>query len=418
MRYKKEIIITVISFLMVLFLRYVNIIQDENFLGTFPVILIIPLMCAYIINQVDNQCIQNYKEDRINLENIDFIRYIFAIVVIILHVRPFLGTMDELDLFFNNMISRICVPLFFMITGYFAAKKEVQNPGYIKQYIKGMIPLYLIWSIIYIPVALTWISQYIPEIINLVDSLNIPSMFIPFVYLIGLILVILVAILYVGVYYHLWYFPALILSLIILDKWKKHFNIKVLLMISFFLLLLGATETYYGILPTDYQKVVSYYFTYFLTTRNFLFFGLFYVTLGYCMGKKQVLYTSYSFLKLIICIFLLVAETLFLQSIERLNSNILLACIPLVYYLFISTIYMNPIIKWKPNYSFRNLYKYYYLIHPLVIFLVQLILKDILGYNAFIYRYEIVELVLILGLTHLTTICIIKIKKRFTKLIL
>lgn len=418
MRYKKEIIITITSFLMVLFLRYANIIQDENFLGMFPVILVIPLLSAYIINQVDNQCINNYKEDKINLDNVDFIRYIFAIVVIVLHVRPFLGTMDQLDLFFNNMISRICVPLFFMTTGYFAAKKEVQNPGYIKQYIKGMIPLYLIWSIIYIPVALTWISQYIPEIINLVDSLNMPSILIPFVYLIGLILVILVAILYVGIYYHLWYFPALILSLIILDKWKKHFNIKVLLVISFFLLLLGATETYYGLLPTDYQKIVSYYFTYFLTTRNFLFFGLFYVTLGYYMGKKQVLYTPYSFLKLIICTFLLVSEVLFLQSIERLNSNILLACIPLVYYLFISILYMDPIIKWKPNYSFRSLYKYYYLLHPLIIFLVQLILKDILGYSAFIYRYEIVELGFILALTHIITICIINIKKRFTKLII
>lgn len=418
MKYKKEIIITITSFLMILFLRYVNILQDENFLGTFPIIIIIPLICAYIINQIDNQCINNNKQNKLNLANIDFIRYIFAIIIIILHVRPFLGTMDQLDLFFNNMISRICVPLFFMTTGYFAAKKEVQNPNYIKHYIKGVIPLYLIWSMIYLPIALTWIAQYIPEVISTVESLNIPNLFIPFIYLIGLILVILIAVLYIGVYYHLWYFPALILSLLILDKWKKHFNIKMLLIISFILLLFGATETYYGILPSIYQKVVSYYFTYFITTRNFLFFGLFYVTLGYHMGKKQTIYTPYSFLKLIICIFLLVAETLFLQSIERLNSNILLACIPLVYYLFISAIYMNPIIRWKPNYSFRNLYKYYYLLHPFIIFLVQLILKDILGYNAFIYRYEIVELILILALTHFITICIIHLKNKFTKLII
>ena len=44
---------------------------------------------------------------------------------------------------------------------------------------------------------------------------------------------------YFGTYYHLWFFPALFLSVLILNYWKKHFSMDVLLVISFILLIFG-----------------------------------------------------------------------------------------------------------------------------------------------------------------------------------
>lgn len=220
--------------------------------------------------------------------------------------------------------------------------------------------------------------------------------------------VMLIALCYTGTYYHLWYFPAIIFSLLILKKWKSKFNIKYLLVISFILLLFGATETYYGVLPLSIKELLSYYYNIFFTTRNFLFFGLFYVVLGYFIGTKEKPYSKYCFAKLIISFFLLVFEAILLHDTNRLNSNILLSCVPLTYYLFISVIYITNNIKLKLQ--FGNLSKYYYLIHPMIIFIVSLSIK---GIN----NYPYLNIVTMLLITHIISILIIKLKKKNKKLV-
>lgn len=192
----------------------------------------------------------------------------------------------------------------------------------------------------------------------------------------------------------------------LLKKWKNKFKIKYLLLISLVLLLFGATETYWGIIPTNFKQLLSYYYNIFFTTRNFLFFGLFYVVLGYYLGTKKELYTKYCFEKLIISIFLLIAEAILLHDTNRLNSNILLFCIPLVYYLFISSIYLTN--KLKNTKKLREYSKYYYLIHPLVIYMISSIEIDNPFTNIFI----------VLLITHILSFIIIKIKSKCKQLII
>ena len=139
----------------------------------------------------------------------------------------------------------------------------------------------------------------------------------------------------------------MIFSLLLLKKWKNKHSIKPLLVISFILLLFGATETYYGVLPLSIQELLSYYYHIFFTTRNFLFFGLFYVVLGYFMGSKKELYSKNCFAKLIVTFFLLIFEAILLHDTNRLDSNILISCVPLTYYLFISSIYISNHMKIK-----------------------------------------------------------------------
>lgn len=265
----------------------------------------------------------------------DILKYISSILIIILHLRPFLNFSNELDLAFNNIITRICVPIFFIITGYFVAKKEKNNPNYIKDYIRKTIPLYLIWSLIYIPIIIATVIQYLPAISNYISQFNLPLYYLIPLLIIAIPIAIIMTLLYTGTYYHLWYFPAIICSLLVLKKWKQKNNIKCLLLISFLLLLFGATETYYGVLPLSIKELLSYYYNIFFTTRNFLFFGLFYVVLGYYMGSKENLYSKYCFEKLIISFFCLIFESILLHDTDRLNSNILISCVPLTYYLFI-----------------------------------------------------------------------------------
>lgn len=409
MRYKDKIIITSVITILILFLKLINVFQIENGLG-YPFIIVLMIICfslatIFIQKNID----KNYRINKLNYQNLNILKYISSILIIVLHLRPFLNFSNELDLAFNNIITRICVPIFFIITGYFVAKKEKENKNYIKKYIKKTIPLYFAWSLLYIPVIIGTIIQYLPIINEYISKINITLPLLIILSIILLPIIVLIALCYTGVYYHLWYFPAIIFSLIVLKKWKQKFNIKYLLIISFILLLFGATETYYGVLPLSIKRTLSYYYNIFFTTRNFLFFGLFYVVLGYYVGTKEKAYSKYCFLKLIVSFFLLTFEAILLHDTDRLNSNILLSCIPLTYYLFISAIYITNSVKL--NFQFGAYSKYYYLIHPMIIFVISLLYKNI-------NYYPYLNILIVLLITHITSALIIKLKEKNKKLII
>lgn len=409
MKYKNEIVIISIITILILFLKLVNVFQIENGLG-YPFAIVLMIICfslatIFIQKNID----RNYRINKLNYQNLNILKYISSILIIILHLRPFLNYSNELDLAFNNIITRICVPIFFIITGYFVAKKEKVNENYIKEYIRKTIPLYFVWSLLYIPVIIGTIIKYLPIINEYISKINITLPFLIILSIILLPIIVLVALCYTGVYYHLWYFPAIIFSLIVLKKWKQKFNIKYLLIISFILLLFGATETYYGVLPLSIKRTLSYYYNIFFTTRNFLFFGLFYVVLGYYVGTKEKAYSKYCFLKLIVSFFLLTFEAILLHDTDRLNSNILLSCIPLTYYLFISSIYITN--SMKLDFQFGTYSKYYYLIHPMAIFVISSLYKNI-------NYYPYLSIMIVILITHITSTLIIKLKEKNKKLII
>ena len=409
MKYKNEIVIISIITILILFLKLVNVFQIENGLG-YPFTIVLMIICfslatIFIQKNID----RNYRINKLNYQNLNILKYISSILIIILHLRPFLNYSNELDLAFNNIITRICVPIFFIITGYFVAKKEKVNENYIKEYIRKTIPLYFVWSLLYIPVIIGTIIKYLPIINEYISKINITLPFLIILSIILLPIIVLVALCYTGVYYHLWYFPAIIFSLIVLKKWKQKFNIKYLLIISFILLLFGETETYYGVLPLSIKRTLSYYYNIFFTTRNFLFFGLFYVVLGYYVGTKEKAYSKYCFLKLIVSFFLLTFEAILLHDTDRLNSNILLSCIPLTYYLFISSIYITN--SMKLDFQFGTYSKYYYLIHPMAIFVISSLYKNI-------NYYPYLSILIVILITHITSSLIIKLKEKNKKLII
>lgn len=378
---------------LLLLLRHFNILKGVYASPVFILLgtILLSLFFAYIERNVQQ------KEDGnvANYDNLDVMRFVFAIIVVLVHLRPFLGYSDNLDLVFNYIIGRVCVPLFFLTTGYFCAKKEKDHPDYIKTYIKKMIPVYLLWSILYLPLG-----------IQALEGLNITltKYTFPFAILIGLC--------YTGTFYHLWYFPALFLALIILKIWKRFFSLRSLLIVSFILLCVGATETYFGFLPLPLQQFLStFYFRIFYTTRNFLFFGLFYVTLGYFVGKRENAYIPYSFIKMLFFGFLLVVEVLILQPIHRLDSNILLSCVPLSYYMFITLLHIKPILHYKPKIAYRDYYKFYYFLHPFIIFVL----------TSFFFELDIlqdhywIQIIIVFAILQLLTMLLTKLKKKYPR---
>ena len=403
MKLKNKLFIIFIMTLLIFFLRIINVLQYENELANPFVMASMIAFFSFITISIQENIDHNYQQQKVYYQNLNILKYILSILVIILHLRPFLHYSNELDLAFNNIVSRICVPMFFIITGYFVAKKEKEKSHYIDTYIKRTIPLYLTWSLIYLPVILMTAIQYLPTINEYLVKINVPILLLILLVIVLLPILLIITLCYSGVYYHLWYFPAVMLSLFVLKKWKEKYKLNYLFIISFFLLLFGATETYYGVLPLSIKELVTYYYNIFFTIRNFLFFGLFYVVLGYKMGSKEKTYTKNCFVKLIISCFFLAFEAIILHDFHRLDSNILLSCIPVTYYLFISTIYItnhiNLKIKWN-QYS-----KYYYLFHPMIIFIVSLIFK---GVNQF----PILNISIVLMLTHILSLVMIKYNQK------
>ena len=404
---KRNIIIITMNFLALL-LYMTTMLQRENPFGHTLTVILLAASGSLLVIRMETHMAFHAQTKQLQYQNLDLFRFLSSIIIIVLHARPFFTVSYEIDMAINNIIGRICVPFFFFISGYFAAKQEQKKPDYIRSYIRSMIPVYLLWSAVYLPWSLSLAAPYIQQVSGLLCTIGLPTAIQNLLLLLLVPLAVIVALLYSGVYYHLWYFPALLLSMLVLRWWKRKYSLRVLLTVSFVLLLFGATETYYGFCGQFFQSLLHYYYAVFFTTRNFLFFALFYVTLGYWMGKQEQPASSLCFLKLLLSIAALVGEGMLLQTTQRLDSNILLACVPLVYYLFSCLLYTNIHVPQLSEIPFRAISKYYYLVHPLMILFVHAWFPQVDS-----FWMAVAKVVCVLCCTHICTLLLIHIKKRY-----
>ena len=404
---KRNIIIITMNFLALL-LYMTTMLQRENPFGQTLTVILLAASGSLLVIRMETHMAFHAQTKQLQYQNLDLFRFLSSIIIIVLHARPFFTVSYEIDMAINNIIGRICVPFFFFISGYFAAKQEQKKPDYIRSYIRSMIPVYLLWSAVYLPWSLSLAAPYIQQVSGLLCTIGLPTAIQNLLLLLLVPLAVIVALLYSGVYYHLWYFPALLLSMLVLRWWKRKYSLRGLLTVSFVLLLFGATETYYGFCGQFFQSLLHYYYAVFFTTRNFLFFALFYVTLGYWMGKQEQPASSLCFLKLLLSIAALVGEGMLLQTTQRLDSNILLACVPLVYYLFSCLLYTNIHVPQLSEIPFRAISKYYYLVHPLMILFVHAWFPQVDS-----FWMAVAKVVCVLCCTHICTLLLIHIKKRY-----
>lgn len=404
---KRNIIIITMNFLALL-LYMTTMLQRENPFGHTLTVILLAASGSLLVIRMETHMAFHAQTKQLQYQNLDLFRFLSSIIIIVLHARPFFTVSYEIDMAINNIIGRICVPFFFFISGYFAAKQEQKKPDYIRSYIRSMIPVYLLWSTVYLPWSLSLAAPYIQQVSGLLCTIGLPTAIQNLLLLLLVPLAVIVALLYSGVYYHLWYFPALLLSMLVLRWWKRKYSLRGLLTVSFVLLLFGATETYYGFCGQFFQSLLHYYYAVFFTTRNFLFFALFYVTLGYWMGKQEQPASSLCFLKLLLSIAALVGEGMLLQTTQRLDSNILLACVPLVYYLFSCLLYTNIHVPQLSEIPFRAISKYYYLVHPLMILFVHAWFPQVDS-----FWMAVAKVVCVLCCTHICTLLLIHMKKRY-----
>ena len=131
-----------------------------------------------------------YKTNTRNC-SIDIFRYICAIMVVAIHTHPFTEVSANVEFVFSQVFSRIGVPFFFAVAGYFYTQKLDKNQKPFFPYIKRILITYFIWSCIYY--FIDFIQGGYKNIIAFFEN----SAYMFFV---------------TGSHYHFWFFPALIFA--------------------------------------------------------------------------------------------------------------------------------------------------------------------------------------------------------------
>ncbi|MBA2875541.1 acyltransferase [Thermaerobacillus caldiproteolyticus] len=211
--------------------------------------------------------------------SIDFIKFFAIFAVVSIHTAPFLHYKNEFIEgenigFIINVFARFGVPYFFAASGYLLGKKikitkNKNSFSYIKHYLLKIVKLLISWTIIYFLYDLL-----ILVITSYLNGLHIKSEVIHYLNSAFTLRRLYYGMTY-GTSFHLWFLMALMWCIVILYFFIKINKIHLLLVFSVIL-------NFIGLFGQSYSSI----FNVPLQTRDALFFGLFYVTLGYYLSKK------------------------------------------------------------------------------------------------------------------------------------
>ena len=205
-------------------------------------------------------------------------KFAMAIVVVAIHTRPELSFSSPIAISLCEAVYSLAVPFFFMASGFLLFRKisfplNEEGEQRIKAYLKKICKLYLIWTVIYLP--LTVYGFYLDGL----PFLKSVAIFIRNILLIGEN--------YMS--WPLWYLLALIVAVgIIYVLLKLKLSMNWIVAISTFMAIIGIGLDYCNE-NAILHPFIDLYFSAFLKTRNGFFVGFFYVALGMQLSHKEKL---------------------------------------------------------------------------------------------------------------------------------
>lgn len=313
---------------------------------------------------------------------VDFFRLVAAFMVIAIHYPPFENVGYALSGGFSNILCRIAVPFFFLLSGYFLGER-IKNSAKTISYVKKLIRFYLIYSVIYLPLSFYGVINKGYSIWKILVR-----------YLRGVLLT--------GSYRHLWYFLALIVSvgLLYLIVNKVKINDKALSGLCFVIYFVGVVGCLF---ETELRSIVflkgpiDFYFNIFDDTKNVFFFGFPFVALGYLVAKhreKFVFSTKY-ILFLIFSVGIMCVEKVVEMAVAvSVKQDMMISMVPTTCMLFlcIAFIKMKDSVGKMAELS-RKMSMLIYVWHPFVGFCVEKVAEKA-GYEVHsILMYTIVLVV-------------------------
>ena len=291
---------------------------------------------------------------------IDITKLFFSICIVFIHT----GLCDIIPFGYElkEFVFRLGIPFFFVCSGYYFAKKNIDTREELYLYLKKILIPFVIFGIIY-----TFCDAYFlgDNSYNYIVS-NISKMFL-------------------GSQFNImWYSGSLIWSCIILFLIKNKKQLKILIFISFVLYLIGLSFTTYDFLLNEVNPLLlNALKNTFGQNRSFWFVGLLYTSIGYYIGKylKDNKMKNYKVFILFLFGFILCAlEAFFIEGKTiYFEYDFLISYIPSIIAIFII------IVRCKGLYFntkfIRNISTTIYCIHFGIIYLFRYLSVNYVWFN-------------------------------------
>lgn len=259
------------------------------------------LLNSYILHDMSSSL-------KINFNSLDLFKFLMAILVIAIHTDPLEGVTSPILKAFFHSATCCAVPFFFLAAGFLLALKlkwpymDNDSLSAILRYQKKMVKYYLMWSVIYLPLACL---DYIDSEISVTKAVVL--------YIRGLVCI--------GEHYNswiLWYLLSCIYALLAiflcLKRKMSPYMICVLgtisLGVAMFLNFIVGAESLPSYMPEKFQKFIVV-----TIGSGRLFLGFFYMAFGMLLAKYQMLCKKYSVLLLALSFFL---SVLFNDSVLKM----------------------------------------------------------------------------------------------------
>lgn len=303
-----------------------------------------------------------------NYGALDRFRVAAAILVIAIHTSPLTSINESADFFLTRVLARIAVPFFLMVTGQFVAGRflgSAQEGGSaLKKYLAKTSLLYIFCILLYLPIGI-YAGHY--------KDLTVSSA--------------LRMLIFDGTFYHLWYFPAAILGILLVYLMSRFLSLRIMTVMSLILYAIGLFgDSYYGIAQKAPVVEGAYEFIFQISsyTRNGLFFAPLFLVMGMWAGEKarkqevretpaeepvtdrQELLSDC--MGLVFSFFIMSGEAFLLRFFEcQRHDSMYLMLIPTMYFLYqcLSAPHM------ECSRAFRTAATWIYILHPGIIVMVR-----------------------------------------------
>lgn len=285
---------------------------------------------------------------------IDIMKFILSLFVIMIHVNPFTGTMNFIVW---GVISRLAVPFFFLLSGYFLSKKidnrRTDSGEIVFEFLTRISKRYIFWFCLYlIFMEFSWKGY------GLVSSHK------------NKFVVIFIE----GALYHLWFLPALIFGTAFVFYLREKFSTKTLIIIAAVLYFVGLSMNSYAGIFSDINHWKSVSST-FLYGRNGLMVGFPLIFAG-TLIERNVHSLKRDFLYFALTLNILFLEVLFVSRTTTRSEYDFYLSLPFVVF-FLLKIVLNFRIESKEGWpDMGAISSLNYLAHPMFYYSILKLATD------------------------------------------
>lgn len=288
---------------------------------------------------------------------LDTFRVIAAFLVVAIHTSPLSSFSGEADFFLTRVIARLAVPFFFLVTGHFILGEQFtgRHPSpclsTVSGYLRKILMMYGAAILIYIPIGI-YAGHY--------KELSAAAL--------------LRMLVFDGTFYHLWYFPALILGILLLCLLRRFLSARTCTAAVFFLYALGLLgDSYWGLIAEipGISAAYEWGFQIFSYTRNGIFLAPLFLWIGAQCAERQNRRTDSLIIPaagFILTLALMTAEGFLLRYLNWQRHDSMYLLLPVCVY-FLYRLLLTMTLPSKRQ--LRTISSWIYILHPALIVVLR-----------------------------------------------